>query len=214
MNVVIVAFDGVLARTLEARTDAIMEATSDHRLLADVSPDLSHVAANDEGLAVVMDRAQVRALLPGRTLNEVLRLTLPTTDETGLDLLTIRAQQLVSSRLAHGLAIAPDVYTMVDRAAAAGTLVVLRSDSVRRDVESALALAAIDIAFTFLRCADDPTGHGRGESTIVASYAAIAQRLDARGIPVAARTAWESGASAALAARPHVGHVLVHDVLD
>jgi beta-phosphoglucomutase-like phosphatase (HAD superfamily) len=210
VSVVIVAFDGVLAHTLDVRTDAIIEAASDRRLWADPPPAPSHIAARDEGAAAVMDRAHVRELMPGRTLYEVLRLALPTADETALDLLTMRAQQLVSARLVHGIEVSSDVRALVDRATAVGTRVVLRSDSVRRDVEAVLALTGLDVAFTFLRCADDPAANGRGESAIGASYEAIARRLDARGIGVADRVAWESGAFAASIARPHVGDARVH----
>ncbi len=211
MSVVIVAFDGVLAHTLDLRTDAIMAAVSDPRWQADMAPAPAHVAGQDERVATVMDRAQLRALMPGRTLHEVLRLTLPAADETALDLFTMRAQQLVSARFAQGLVVASDVRALVDRATVAGTRVVLRSDSVRRDVEAVLALTALDVAFTFLRCADDPTGNGRGASAIVACYEAIARRLDARGGTVADRVAWESGAFPASVARSHVRDVQVHD---
>lgn len=208
------AFDGVLASTLDTRTDAIIEAASDRRVLVDVPLGPSHVPAPDEASAADMDRARVRALMPGRTLHEVLRLILPTADETALDLFTVRAQQLVSARLAHGLAISSAIRSRIDRATAAGTRVVLRSDSARRDVEPVLALTGLDVVFTFLRCADDPTRHGRGETAIVASYEVIARRLDARGIAVADRTAWESGALAASAARAHVRDIQVHDALE
>jgi beta-phosphoglucomutase-like phosphatase (HAD superfamily) len=203
VSVVIVAFDGVLASTLDARTDAIMEAAGDRRAGA-------HAAAPDP----VPDRTSVRALIPGRTLHEVLRLILPAADELALDLFTMRAQQLVHARLAHGLVISSGIRALIDRARAAGTPVVLRSDSSRRDVEPVLALTALEVAFTFLRCADDPAGNVRGAPAIVSSYADIARRLDARGSAVSDRVAWESGAFAASAAHPYVGRVHVHDALD
>jgi hypothetical protein len=200
VRVLIVAFDGVLAHTLDTRTDAIMEAISDRRVW-------------DAAMPAAVDRAQVRTLMPGRTLHEVLRLIAPTADDVTLDLCTMRAQQLVSARLAHGMAISADVCASVDRERVAGTRVVLRSDSARRDVESVLALTTLDAAFTLLRCADDPPGDRRGEPAIVASYATLARRLDARGMVVADRVAWESGAFAASAAGPHVGRVVVRDTV-
>lgn len=203
MSVLIVAFDGVLASTLDARTDAIMEATGERRVG-------TQAAAPDH----VPDRPSVRALIPGRTLREVMRLILPAADELALDLFTMRAQQLVHARLAHGLVMSSGIRELIDRARAAGTSVVLRSDSARRDVEPVLALTALELAFTFLRCADDPAGNMRGAPAIVGSYADIARRLDARGIAVSDRVAWESGAFAASAAQPHVDRVHVHDVLD
>ena len=62
-----------------------------------------------------------------------------------------------------------------------GTSLVLRSDSLRRDVERVLQLTDLELAFAFVRCPDD-LPKARGVSSLEGSYAAIIKRLDSLGV--------------------------------
>ena len=160
MNVLVVAFDGLIADTIGLRADAIIESLHTHDLSADA--------------------AEVRAMLPGRTVSEVLRELAPTSDETTLDLLALHAGRGCSSRCAQGVVVAHDLSTFLQRAQMAGTSVIVRSDSPRNDVERILALSGHLLAFRMVRCADDPPSV-RGASSVARSYTAILRRLDAPG---------------------------------
>ncbi len=187
MNALIIAFDGLLAETLGVRTDAVLEAL--------------------RGEHIEPERALVAAALPGRTLHEEIRRVSASTDETLLDLLTLRAQALLSARIAQGIAIAPNAQAFLARTRAAGTRLVLRSDSARRDVERVLALGDLESTFAFVRCADDLSAVSGG-SSLERSYIAITRRLDALG-GGGDRAALECSAPAAETARRYVGSVRV-----
>ena len=191
MKVVVLAFDGLIADTLGARGEALQ-----HALKA-------------EGLNVEAER--VRSVLPGRTLHEAAAAIVGDADQTLLDLVALRAQQDVSLRLARGVSLAMNSRAFVDAQRTAGTGLVLRSDSLRRDVERILQLTDLELAFTFVRCPDD-LPRARGVSTLEGSYLAISKRLDSLG--VLDRRAIECTLGAADVARRLVGRADAAEYLD
>jgi beta-phosphoglucomutase-like phosphatase (HAD superfamily) len=179
---VVVAFDGLVADTLELRAESLRQ------------------ALHDESVAIESER--LRSVLPGRTFPEATAALVGDEDQTLIDVVALRAQQGFSRRLAHGASLALDAGAFVDQLRAAGTSLVLRTDSLRRDVERVLQLTDLDLAFLFVRCPDD-IPRARGVSTLESSYAAISARLDALG--VGDRRAIEYTACAADVARHVLG---------
>ena len=186
MPALILAFDGVVADTLGLRADGIAEALRDDQ--------------------IDFDRAEILATLPGRSLYEAVDLLTAPTDTVLIELATLRAQQWVSTRMAQGVVITEFARTMLS-AVATGTRIVLRADSLRRDVEPVLRFAALDDAFTFVRCVDDSPKLPVATS-LESSYAEITRRLDVLRVS-AERTAIEADHRVAVVARPYVGSVHV-----
>ena len=176
------AFDGLIAHTLDIRVEALQE------------------ALNAEG--VIIESERVQALLPGRTFLEAATAIVGDDDQTLSDLVALRAQQDVSQRLARGVSLAVNALEYVEAQRAAGIGLVLRSDSLRRDVERVLQLTDLELSFTFIRCPDD-LPRTRGVGTLEASYAAISKRLDSLGVED--RTAIECTSDAANVARRLMG---------
>ena len=190
MHALIVAFDGLVADTLDLRADAIA------------------ATLGAEGIAVTPDR--IRHALPGRALFETVELLLGPTDPTLADVVVLRAQQHISERMAQGVALTPNARVWIDVQQSAGARLVLRADSVRRDVERVLQLTDLEPAFTMVRCADDAP-RIRGASTLDSAYGEITRRLDASRVSTG-RTAFELGAYAVAVTRRYVS--IVHPSLD
>lgn len=187
MNVLVLAFDGVIADTITARATALVETLATHDIEARA--------------------ADVVAALPGRTLHEALRDVLHARladglDETLLDVMTMQAQQRCAQRMLQGVAIAPALTDVVRQLQVHGTAVVVRSDSLRREVEPTLALTGVLGEFRMVRCADDPS-RVRGTTSLERSYAEILRRT-ARGGEYAA---FEVGDYAGAVARRVIGKV-------
>ena len=191
MGDIVVAFDGLIAETLELRSEALAEAC-----LAE------HVPQRD---------AEIRHALPGRTLREAVWQLLGDEDATRDDLIAIRAQHDVSRRLAHGVLLAPHALTFLRAHQAAGDRLVLRADSVRRDVSAVLGITQLESVFTLVRCTDDAP-RVAGRASIEGSYAAIRTRLGSLG-PSRDRVALEYGAYAADVAREFLGESVRMDEL-
>ncbi len=192
MTVRVVAFDGLLAETLDLRADAIMAAAAAERLL--------------------LVREEVLAALPGRSLFECVELlcqhsTPPRGDATLCELLALRAQRHVTDRMAQGVTLSASMCTWIDAQRATGARLVLRADSLRRDVERVLQLTDLEFAFAFTRCADDQP-RTAGASTLRSAYIAITQRLDRSAAPME-RSALEVSTYAATIAAPFVATVSV-----
>lgn len=158
MAIVIAAFDGLIARTLDLRADAL------------------EAALHAEQLSC--PRADVLGALPGRTVAEAVALLLGESDATQNDLVVLRAQQTYSSRIAHGLLLAPDARDWLRAERAAGHRIVLRADSARRDVTPVLELMASDADVAFVCCADD-VPRRVAHTSLDGAYTAIMQRLGA-----------------------------------
>jgi beta-phosphoglucomutase-like phosphatase (HAD superfamily) len=187
----ILAFDGVLADTLGIRADAIVQ------------------ILHDEQIPSLMDT--VRAALPGRSLYETIEHVAASDDIKLMDLMTLRAQRLVSARLAQGVSL-DDTLTGWLHTSRSNTRVVLRADSIRADVERVLAMTPLADRFATIRCADDAP-RIVGASSLESSYAAIAQRLGrlsaATERTATELTAIEATAAIADTARGYVGHAQV-----
>lgn len=202
MQALIIAFDGVLADTLGIRIDAVL------------------AACRDEGACLSAE--VLREVLPGRTIAEAVDLLLRNDrDPTQTELVSLRAQRHYAARLAQGVPFDGSVLRMLVARADGGTRIVLRADSMRREVEPQLTLAGIEHHIALLCCADDrPSGPiaierarldglsaGDAQSasstyaTLLCSWRSIDRRLDAMRIARAQRSCIESHThTAALAA--------------
>jgi beta-phosphoglucomutase-like phosphatase (HAD superfamily) len=181
LNVLVLAFDGVLFDTLEARSACVSDS----------------LAA--EGLTV--DNAMLQQAIAGRSLAEAVRFlaqrsarsaTARALDETTVDVATMRADQAYADLAARGFAVNVSARAMLERASSISRIV-LRADSRRREVDALLSLAGLDLAFAMTRCSDDPAprpvtnavamlGHmerGAFNGSIERSYAGIRLRLAA-----------------------------------
>lgn len=183
MSAIVIAFDGVLADTLAIRTQAI------------------EAIASREGVSIAVDRAA--EVVPGNSLFEAISALVSPSDQSLVDLLTIGAQQLISRRLAQGIDLAEGARAWIDRQRAANSRVVLRADSIRRDVDRVLQLTELEHAFAFTRCADD-LPRLTGKSSLESAYAAISIRLDGLRISTG-RSAVEVTESGAAVARTVLG---------
>lgn len=215
MPALIVAFDGVLADTLGARTEAIL------------------AACNEEGVSLTTEQLYPRlhATLPGRTIAEAVEsLLYGDGDPTRSELVSLRAQRHYTTRLAQGVPFDATVLQTLMTRAGAGDRIVVRADSMRREVEPQLTLAGIEHHITLLRCADDrPSrlpldGHDVNDiadvsiddifidgvpattayPTLVRSWRAIDLRLRAMHVPRAQRTSLESSTHTAVIAAAFV----------
>ena len=191
MTAVVLAFDGLIANTLDARVECLQRALSAEG--AGVEPEL------------------LRSVLPGRSFQEAAVALIGDKDQTLTDLVGLRAQRTASSHLARGVLLAPNVHAYVDAQRAAGVKLVLRADSLRRDVERVLQLTDLEHAFTLVRCADD-LPRVSGTSTLEGSYAVISKRLDA--LRVGDRSAIECTVHAADVARRLIGRATSADHLE
>ena len=190
MTALIIAFDGILVDTLDIRADALLAALNSHGSPA--------------------TRDTVRDALPGRSLFESVELLVGHTDQTLADLVTLQTQRAVSTRMAHGVSLAPNARDWIEARRATGSRLVLRADSIRRDVDLVLEQTEMALAFSIVRCADD-LPRTRGASSLGSAYTAITRRLDALGVS-GPRTAFERGAYARDGALKHVSHVhAAHD---
>jgi beta-phosphoglucomutase-like phosphatase (HAD superfamily) len=192
--VVIVAFDGLIADSLALRADVVS------------------VAMRAEGWS---SSARLTSLVVGRDFREAIHDAVVHdglhVDETALDVATMHARQLFSQRVADGLLLTPGATRWIERRAAAGTRLVLRADSARRDVQHVLEHAGIADAFMSIRCCDDPP---RSDvSSIERSYAAVVARL-AQHHGMSEISAVERDDRAATVARAFVRHAAALAVLD
>lgn len=181
-SAVILAFDGLLVDTLGLRADAV------------------ETMLRTEG--IVVTRSDVLRALPGRSLFETVESLAGPADQTRADLVTIQAQLRVSTRMAQGVDIVPAAAAWLQSLRSVGARVVLRADSVRRDVERVLQLSELEHAFAVVRCADD-LPRLTGASSLDGSYAAITARLD-RLLVSAERTACEVDPYGVATASRHV----------
>jgi phosphoglycolate phosphatase-like HAD superfamily hydrolase len=162
---VVVGFDGLLVRSLELRSQSVVE-----------------------GLAttgVRVDEHDTLAVIAGRTLDEAVRIVGMGTgiefDETMLDIASHRAHRVCASLMDGSLELADGAIDWVQRSSIS-VRVVVRADSVRRDVERVLEASGLAPIITLVRCSDDEPLRSLSESMFVQSYGAIATRLGRLGV--------------------------------
>jgi beta-phosphoglucomutase-like phosphatase (HAD superfamily) len=186
MNVIILGFDGVLADTLELRARALA--------MASVEFGVHPVSEKSVGRLVTRLVRQ----LPGRSLTRLARAIVGNTaaaDPTLVELVALHAQRAISQRMRQGVDISPLARMWLEQQALRGVRVVLRSDSIRADVDRTLRMFELEALFGFVHCADDPiaaTVRGAFAGTLKRSYASITDRLDGRE-KTSDRVAYESG---------------------
>lgn len=163
----VVAFDGILFDTLELRTTAVEE------------------ALGAEGFRI--NHASVREIVAGRSISESVRaaaelaVTNAPVDETAVDLATLRAERALRALGAHGAQLNVAVRDRLRRAVAVSRIVI-RADSLRRDVDALLALSDLESLASLVRCSDDLSSSSVVTnqprlSSIERSYEHIAKRL-------------------------------------
>jgi beta-phosphoglucomutase-like phosphatase (HAD superfamily) len=197
----VVAFDGVVADTLELRARALDEALA--------------AAAARLQLDGAIHAVDSRQAMPGRTFAEAARELLPVLiagdahdappRETLVDLIAVDAGRRYSNALSNGVSLQRDAGELLSTLAASGRLVA-RADSARHDVDAMLSLAGLEGAFTFVRCSDDAP-RAIGAPSLQGSWLAIDQRLLAAGVVIANRAAIEVAEIALEVARPFAGRV-------
>lgn len=191
MPALIIAFDGVLADTLPLRAHALTDAAA-----AEFSPRAPEHAA---------------AVIAGRTMLEASLALFPheaATDPTLPELVALRAQRGFRHLVQHGVALRAGVVQDLREAAAAGTRVIVRADSERRDVEPLLAMAGLEHLVNLLRCSDDaPRTHG---ASLRRSWLVIAERLGGMSLPMTDCRVIEATEESAQVAREFVPQVQVY----
>lgn len=160
-------------------------------------------APNGQGLQT--DRNAVLQILPGRSIDEAVELGVSSPEDPVLtQLVAMRAQSIFSRRLAQGIDFDADILALITAQSADGWRIVLRSDSLRRDVEPQLSLAGIDHLLAFCRCSDDQTPHTSASTTphssLEKSWLAIDTRLTSMHIAPGNRESMESSSQTAAVA--------------
>jgi len=218
MPALIVAFDGVLADTLGLRASAISAACAEVQLGVAEHEVMPFIAGRslDESVQEVLGAWAVRGASGAAQRDTEVRV-----DATTMDLVALRAQRLYAAQLSQGITLNETVREELLRYSAAGQRIVLRGDSLRRDVEPLLELSGLEYLVTMLRCADDrgpvapvkptalasegPTGLPRGRhATVLRSWHAIDARLTAMQIPRMQRRALENSSQTAVLASAFV----------
>ena len=138
LDAVLCEFEGVLADTAGLRADALRESLA------------------DEG--IVTSRTQLADAcggLPPRTaVTAALALCGEERDETGIDVLVLRAERHFAAAAGKGLTLAAGAREFLERAAGRVRLALVTRAS-RRDVEFVLSLAGLDAAFECVVAAED-----------------------------------------------------------
>jgi beta-phosphoglucomutase len=136
--VLLFELDGVLLDLLAPRRDALRQALAAEDISIDEEALAELVATH--GFATAAAAAAQRA-----------RVEL---DATGLDLIAMRAERLLETRLQGGASLVPGAAAFVDQARTRARLALV-SISTRRRVDAALSLASLTDAFETIVTADD-----------------------------------------------------------
>ena len=199
MDVIILAFDGIVADTAEVRAHALAMASIEYG----VRP--ASGRASRKLVATLVKQ------LPGRSLTRMARAIVGDTaaadDPTLVELVALHAQRAISQRMRQGIDLAPQAHEWLEQHLVRGTRIVLRTDSIRADVDRALRMFDLHALFGVVHCADDPVAamvRGTVRGSLKQSYASITHRLDGQDRTLE-RVAFESGDYATSIAAPFVG---------
>lgn len=152
----VLAFDGVLFDTLEARALVVRDALTAHGLHPAAEHVRDAVAGRTLAEAVRWVVLQSRGdQLDGTARDEASRRS--SFDETSLDIASLHASQMYTALAARGFAVHVPARELLLRAASTSRIVV-RADSRRREVDALLAMAGLENAVSMSRCSDDPGG--------------------------------------------------------
>lgn len=140
IDAVLFEFDGVLADTTTARGDALRS------------------TLREDGILLSAD--EYREQCAGRSFAEAVRAALElrgiSLDETGVDLLVLRAERAYGAVVGKGVTLAEGVPEVVERLAGSVRLGIVTRAS-RRDLDLVLGLAGLDHAFSCLVTGEDST---------------------------------------------------------
>ncbi len=149
-RVLMVAVDGVLAESLEARRDALRDAALDTGLLRS-SPDIAPLSLAGMDWNDMVHMLHMLPLMYGPHTHGA------TSDHTLRDLTVFAAERLWTARLASGLPVlVPTAISRCRTAATNGFSVVLRSDSTRRSAQRLFEVLEAETLAVRTLAADDP----------------------------------------------------------
>lgn len=138
IDAVLFEFDGVLADTAGPRSDALRS------------------TLREDGIA--LSASEYREHCAGRAFSDAVRAALElrgvSLDETGVDLLVLRAERAYGAAVGKGIALTDGVPQVVERLAGSVRLGIV-TRAARREVDSVLALSGMDHAFTVVVTAED-----------------------------------------------------------
>jgi beta-phosphoglucomutase-like phosphatase (HAD superfamily) len=162
---IVVAFDGLIADTLDQRTTAVV----------------GGIAAIGFSVAP----SDVRTVIAGHTIQEAVRISCATAglnlDETLLDIAALRAARMLSTAMRQPVLLVPTAAEWIRRASLHARLVV-RADSERAHVEPVLAAGGLADCISILICADDLPSAGTDIPVFVRAWKLIAERCKAIGV--------------------------------
>jgi beta-phosphoglucomutase len=167
IQAVLFEFEGVIADTRDARRRALVDTLEEDGVsISDTE--------YDEHCAALPTRSAARAALERRG---------GATDETAVDLATIRADRKFSALIEAGISLMPGVRAFVESMQGQVRLGLV-SRTARRDIESTLAMAQLDYAFEFVISGDDPFPPKPSAEPYLASLERLARRrsVDARNV--------------------------------
>ncbi len=197
MDVIILAFDGILADTVTLRARALAMAAVEFGVRTES-------AKRNESFIQKLVRQ-----LPGRSLVHCARAIVGDAaddDPTLVELVALHAQRAISQRMRQGVDLAPLAHAWLEQHVLRGVRVVLRTDSIRADVDQPLRMFDLYSLFGFVQCADDPvaaTVRSTVRGSLKRSYASITNRLDGHN-GTHERIAFEFGDYATSIASPFV----------
>ena len=200
LRAVVVAFDGLVADTLNVRAQAIADALTSEGIATSVEDIVEHVVGHslEETVEYVLNQHAAYHRL--------------SFDHTTRDLAVLRARRSYTAVIALGLPLQPHALTWFTRHTKNGVRIILRADSARNNVEGLLQLSGIEDSICFARCADD-LPRVRGLSTTVNSWNVIMQRLNVMQIMPTACRAIEISPSAAKIAQTVISDVVLASTL-
>lgn len=150
IDVVLMELEGVLADTAPLRQSALVGA------LAEEGVTLPRGALADVGGLAPRAAAEAALRRAGRTL-----------DETGLELVALRAERAFAQQVGRGVLLAPGVRDFVESVHGRARLAIV-TRAARTTADTVLALAGLEAAFEFVVAAEDvrdpkpdPTGYAK-----------------------------------------------------
>lgn len=134
-------------------------------------------ALADEGLSLPDEiaRAHCAGLAPEPAIRAALRAIGASCDDTGVELLALRAGRHFAALTARGLSLAPGARDLVERARSI-TRLALVTRAARREVEYVLTLAELDGAFECVITADDVLAPPPAPDAMCAALGRLARR--------------------------------------
>ena len=181
IQAVLFEFEGVIADTRDARRRALLDT------LEEDGVEISD-AEYDESCAGLPPRSAVQAALALRTR---------AVDDTGVEIVTARADRKFRALVEAGLSLVPGARALVENLQGQTRLGIV-SRAARRDIEHVLTMAQLDYAFEFVISDDDPFPAKPSAEPYLGSLERLARR---RGVDAKHVVALEDGVAGIRAAK-------------